>query len=92
MLSATFRFRNPALLGARMRLYADRLELSGWRLQGRYLRRIALPQILQADAPEEETLLLWLSDGETLRLQVKNALLWRDAIGGFLDRGRSRGT
>lgn len=75
-----------------MRLYADRLELSGWRLHGRYVRRIRLRQILQADVPDEELLLLWLSDGETLRLQVKDAQRWRDAIDGYLSRGQARCT
>lgn len=91
VLSGSFRFKNPALLYPRMRLYADRLELSGWQVSGRYVRRLSLQQILQADAPTEETLLLWLADGEMLRLEVANALHWRDAIGGYLIHGESRG-
>ena len=89
VLSGSFRFRYPALLHPRMRLYADRLELSGWQLSGRYVRRLSLQQVLQADAPTEETLLIWLADGEMLRLEVTDARQWRDAIGGCLIRGES---
>lgn len=87
VLSGSFRFKNPALVHPRIRLYTDRLELSGWQLSGRYLRRLVHHQILQADAPTEETLLLWLADGEMIRLEVTDALRWRDAIGGFLIGG-----
>jgi hypothetical protein len=80
VLSGRFRFRNPSLLWARVRLYADRLELSGWHMQGRYFRRILLQQVLQADALNADSLLLWLSDGETVRLRVKEAHRWKRTI------------
>lgn len=75
-----FRFRHPALLFARVRLYPDRLELTGWHLRGPYRRRIPLRQILQADAMSQDNLLLWLSDGETVRLHLGRAPQWQAAI------------
>jgi hypothetical protein len=81
VLSGSFRFHNPGLLWARVRLYKDRLELSGWQMQGRYVRQIPLQQVLQADALNAESLLLWLSNGETVRLRVEEALEWKRAIG-----------
>lgn len=80
VLSGGFRFRDPSLLCARARLYTDRLELSGWRLHGRYFRRIPLEQILHVDVPNADALLLWLSDGEKVSLEVEEALRWKGAI------------
>ena len=81
VLSGRFRFHNPALLCARVRLYEDRLELSGWQMHGRFVRRIPLHQVLQADVLKADSLLLWLSSGETVRLRVEGALRWKRAIG-----------
>ena len=92
VLSGRFRFRNPALLWARVRLYPDRLELSGWQMRGRYFRRILLQQVLQSDATTADSLLLWLSDGETVRLRVKEALRWKRAIEQQQRRLRNRDT
>ncbi|HMB91800.1 MAG TPA: hypothetical protein VKP65_13190 [Rhodothermales bacterium] len=92
VLSGRFRFRNPALLCARLRLYADRLELSGWHMRGRYVRRILLQQVLQADALDADSLLLWLSNGETVRLRVRGALRWKRTIEQQQRRLRNRVT
>jgi hypothetical protein len=81
VLSSRFRFHNPSLLCARVRLFRDRLELSGWQVQGRYVRQIPLRQVLQADVLKTDSLLLWLSNGETVRLRVEGALEWKRAIG-----------
>lgn len=78
--TSRFRFRTPALLGARAWLFADRLELTGWHLRGRYRRTIALRQILQADVQGQDSLLLWLSNGETLRLHIEGASAWQATI------------
>ena len=90
VLSGRFRFHNPSLLWARVRLYKDRLELSGWQMQGRYVRRIPLQQVLQADVLKADSLLLWLSNGETVRLRVQGALRWKQAIGKQQRRLRNR--
>jgi len=75
-----FEFRTPALLLPRARLYADRLELSGWRLKGRFYRIIPLRQVLQIDAPGRDELLIWLSIGETLHLHVEHASKWKTEV------------
>jgi deoxyribodipyrimidine photolyase-like uncharacterized protein len=80
VLSTRFQFRDPVLLWARMRLYADRLELKGWRVRGRYSRQIRLQQVLQADATSDDSLLLWLSTGETVRFRVREAPRWKRTI------------
>ena len=80
LLASRFRFSGPRLLFARVRLFADRIELSGWHRHGRYRQEIALRQILQADVSREGGLLLWLSNGKTLRLQVPEAQRWKEMI------------
>lgn len=79
-LSDSFSFAHPTLLWARARLYEDRLELTGWRLTGRYRRRIPLRRILQADVTDENRLLLWMADGQMLRLRIDRAERWQQAI------------
>ena len=74
-----FTFSVPALLRPRLHLYADRLELQGWRWLGRYRRSIPLRRILQVDTTDDR-LLVWLVDGTTLRLCVNDASAWRDAV------------
>jgi hypothetical protein len=78
-----FTFSAPALLRPRLHLYADRLELQGWRWLGRYRRAIPLRRVLQVDATDGR-LLVWLVDGTTLRLCVDDAPAWRDAVDGRL--------
>lgn len=85
LLSGSFSFAQPTLLCARARLYEDRLELTGWRLWGHYRRRIPLRRILQVDAPGSDRLLLWLADGQTLRLRIDDARRWQQAIAHRLD-------
>lgn len=72
-----FTFGSPALLFAKIRLYEGHVDLSGWQLNGRYHRRIGLRQILHIDVLREETMVLWLTSGEALRLQIKQAVLWK---------------
>lgn len=74
-----FRFQTPTLFWRRLHLYADRLELRGWHGWRRYCRRLPLHRILQADAVDD-TLLLWLADGTTVRLAVDDAGAWKRAI------------
>ena len=75
-----FSFSTPWLLFARARLFADRLELSGWHLQGHYRRDILVARILQVDALENDRLVLWLFNGETVRLRIRRARQWKEAI------------
>jgi len=80
LFSSAFRFTNPALAFARARLFTDRIELTGWQIQGRYRRSIPLNQVLQVDCSGGPSLLLWLSSGETLRLRVADPGLWKATI------------
>ena len=75
-----FSFSTPWLLFARARLFADRLELTGWRMQGHYRRDILVGRILQVDALENDRLVLWLFNGETVRLHIRQARQWKEAI------------
>jgi hypothetical protein len=72
-----FDFQSPALAFPKARLYADRLELSGWRLTGRFHRRIPLRSVLQVDTLNDSALVIWLSVGETIRLRVNQASNWK---------------
>ena len=79
-LHSWFAFRDPALLFARATLDEDHLALTGWTWHGRYQRQIPLDRILHADARGDDELILWLFDGETLRLHIERAQRWREAI------------
>jgi hypothetical protein len=48
--------------------------------------------VLQADALDADSLLLWLSDGQTVRLRVKGAPRWKRTIEQQQRRLRNRGT
>lgn len=80
LLSDSFSFARPTLLCARARLYENQLELTGWRLTGRYRRRIPIHRILQADVTDANCLILWMANGQTLRLRLNNARRWQQAI------------
>ena len=75
-----FSFSTPWLLFARARLFADRLELTGWHLQGHYRRAISVTHILQVDVLENDRLVLWLFNGETVRLRIPRARQWKETI------------
>lgn len=82
-----FIFRDPTLFFARARLYPDRLELSGWRLRGRYHRAIPIKQVLQVDLLSDDSLAIWLSIGETVRLRIGQASRWKEEIETCRDQG-----
>jgi hypothetical protein len=79
-LTDRFVFQSPSMAFSRARLHADRIELSGWLLGGRYLRLIPLERVLQVDAPSDRSLVIWLSTGETLRIRIRRALRWKREI------------
>lgn len=68
------------LLYARARLASDHLELSGWHWRGRYKRRIPLERVVHVDVKGDEGLILWLVDGEVVRLEIEQSHLWRDRL------------
>lgn len=85
-LTSRFRFLNPALFFPRARLDAAGLLLTGWHWRGRYNRRLPLDRILQADALDDNGLLLWLTNGETIRLRIDRAHQWKERISVLQDR------
>lgn len=90
LLTGRFSFCHPSLWCAWARLYPDRLELRGWRLWERYRRAIPLSDVLQVDAPEADRLLLWMANGQTLRICVSDAPRWQQAIAGRLENARAK--
>lgn len=80
VLAGRFAFQQPALLHAKMRLYADRLVLTGWHWRGFYRRCFPIRQILQIDALDDIGLVLWLASGEAVRLRVDHAAQWKTAF------------
>jgi hypothetical protein len=83
ILSAPYRTTERGLFRARLRLYVDRLELSGWRWWRRVHREIPLPQVSRVEAPEETTLRVRPRDRDPLSLQIENAERWARAIRSF---------
>ena len=75
-----FAFRNPSLWWARAQLEPDHLALTGWTWRGRYRRQIPLAGILHVDAKDDDALVLWLADGEALRLRVEQARRWKATL------------
>jgi len=74
---SAFRFMQPALWWGRAVLYADRLELRGWSLQGRYRHVIMLARIQHIDVLASDGIGLWCTSGETLRLRLRDAARWK---------------
>lgn len=79
-LVSRFAFLHPALLFPRATLNDGVLALTGWTWHGRYRRRIPLARILHADVRSDDELILWLFDGEVLRLRIEGAPTWKRAI------------
>ena len=71
-------------LWPRVRLYADRMELTGWGLGGRYHRSISLGRI-GAVEPIEDGLILHLTDGSALRIEIDTLREWADALTTYRD-------
>ncbi len=79
-LSTRFNFRTPALWFAHAHLVDDYLELTGWQGLRRYHRRIQRTHILHVDVHPPDGLILWLHDGETIRLTVPEPTRWQQAL------------
>ncbi len=84
-----FASRSPALLFARVTLEDDHLTLTGWTWRGRYRRLIPLDRILHIDARGDDELILWLFDGETLRLRMRHARAWKARLDTQVDETSS---
>lgn len=80
LIASRFHFAHRRVFAGRARLFGDRIELTGWRLTGRYRRCIALQDIalLESYAHEKKAhLTLFLESDEVLILYMKDAFLWR---------------
>ena len=82
--TAAFGLEDRWLLWSRARLYADRMELTGWGLGGRYHRSISLGRI-GAVEPIEDGLILHLTDGSALRIEIDTPREWADALTTYRD-------
>lgn len=78
--SGPFRFETPYVLGGRICLFGDRIQLSGYTPLRRYRKTIPLDQLVHVDAPDDDRLLLWTTGGEVLRIRVKSSRNWRDML------------
>ena len=85
-IQSSFRFRDPMLFRPRAKLTRDAIELTGWHWKGRYRRHILLTNVLHTNAKSDDILVLWLADGEVIRLHLDNAGTWRKAISERLQR------
>jgi len=79
-LTTRFRFETPALWFARARLSAEELELAGWQGVRRYRRKIHRADIVHVDVLPPNGLVLWLQDGQTIRLSVPEPQNWERAL------------
>lgn len=82
--TASFALEDRYLLWSRMRLYADRVELVGWSLAGRYHRVIPLGRIDEAET-DDEHLVLDLTDENSVRIGVDAPGQWASTIATYRD-------
>ena len=82
--TAAFGLEDRWLLWSRARLYADRMELTGWGLGGRYHRSISLGRIGAVELIEDG-LILHLTDGSALRVEIDTPREWADALTTYRD-------
>lgn len=75
LLSASFALDDRWLLWSRVRIYPDRLTLTGWSLAGRHRRRIPLSRIDRI-RHDEERLRLHLQSDEQVTLVMDEAARW----------------
>ena len=68
------------LFRARATLSGNELSLTGWHFGGRYNRVIPTDKIVHVDAKGSQGLVLWLVDGEVIRLRIGNVEAWRQAL------------
>ena len=84
LLSSSFRYAERRFLFARIRLYADRIELYGLHWRGAHHRTIALHDVARlswrTDSQRTANMTLYLRDDEAIRLWVEGAGLWKYQI------------
>ena len=84
MLSGRYWDPEQRLLLARARLYLNRIEFTGLALNGKYRRLLWLENVKQVDWRVGQTrsvnLILWLRNGEVVRVWMNSAGLWKYQI------------
>lgn len=83
LLSTRFRFSDRRLFFTRSRLFFDRIELSGWLLGEHFSRSIPLDSFSRVEWQVESadpTAVIYLEDGEVLRLEFDKWRLWKHAL------------
>ncbi len=90
-LVSRFAFQYPSLLWGRVRLGPDGLSLTGWTWRGRYRRQIPFDRILHVDARADDELVLWLFNGEALRLRINRSAAWKAALNAAADAAGEQG-
>ncbi len=84
LVSSRFRYPGQWLLFPKARLFLDRLELSGWRLQKKHRHEIPLDQVTRADwHMDDDTaydVVLHLASGETVCLSLPHADEWKRSL------------
>ena len=77
--TAPFSLADQWLIWTELRLYADRLELSGWGVRGRYWRCLPFEEIETVDH-ERDRLLLSLTGSRVLPIHMNHPRRWHTAI------------
>jgi hypothetical protein len=77
--SGSFALEDRWLLWARVQLYPDRLELTGWSLAGWHQREIPLERVAVVDH-EDDRLQLGLQSGETVSLLLEDPGRWAEFV------------
>lgn len=76
---SSFALEDRWLIWSKAKLYADRMELVGWSLTGRYHRVIPLERIEEVETTDDG-LLLVLTDRSSLRMGVDAPEQWASAV------------
>lgn len=83
LLRSGFQLPERRLFFGRARLYFDRIELSGWQLNARYVETIPLDAVTTIewrDAGKRTTGVLHLDDGRRIELNLDQGTRWREAL------------
>ena len=84
VLSTSYRDPYKLILFPRATLYADIIELTGYTATGPFMKRVNLRYVEWVEwkhgSKHEANLILWFSTGDTFRLRVASAGLWKYEI------------
>ncbi len=87
LVSKRFRFADRSVLYGHAQLFGDRVELSGWRLLGRFNMQIPIDEVVDVEyhpLDQNGNLCLTLEDGSEMKLVVQDAHEWRQHFQSWL--------